>query len=154
MTIGELLSRLEKESMTMTEISDSLGLHRKTIQRKLKKLGYEYNREKQTWEWPGKEEDQPLNVNVRDLISNKAIDTIPKETAAAVDPNPDPNDDGPDVFDHLLKNKPKKNHKLQRGFYFEPDIIDALDKHVPNKNKSSFVNAAVKQVLKAKGLLK
>jgi ABC-type Zn2+ transport system substrate-binding protein/surface adhesin len=57
-----------------------------------------------------------------------------------------------DEIDNILKND-NKTAKIQKGIYFEPEVAKALDKLVKKKLQSEFVNAAVKKVLKEKGLL-
>lgn len=151
MLIGELLQKLEKQSMS--EVCREIGVNPTTVQRKLKSLGYKWNNSARKWFWDGKEA-QPLDLDITELINkpvNKNVNTPardPKpEKKVAADPA------GHDIFDQLLNPNPNPKRKVQRGFYFDDDVIKALDKNVKSNNKSAFVNESLKQTLKAKGLL-
>lgn len=148
MKVGELLIRLQEQ--TMREVCDDLGVHTSTIQRKLKKLGYEWDNSAKLWFWDH-EEDQPLETEVMDLVTKKG------PAAAKVNVLVNDNDHIDDVvmndaIDQILRND-NKNVKVQKGIYFEPDVARALDRLVKKKKQSELVNAAVRQVLKAKGML-
>lgn len=66
MLVGEFLERL-KHGDTVTGISEALGLHRKTLQRRLKKLGYIWDVELLKWRWTGKEGEEPFHVSLIDM---------------------------------------------------------------------------------------
>ena len=66
MLVGEFLERL-KQGETVTGISEALGLHRKTIQRRLRKLGYNWDAEQLRWRWTGKEGEEPFQVSLIDM---------------------------------------------------------------------------------------
>lgn len=181
MLIGELMKRLEEK--TMREVCDDLGVHTSTVQRKLKELGYEWDNSAKKWLW-NKEEEQPLNVNLGDMIKKPGKSTKPVKKAKNKNENTNTNVNNPNdsnnndhdsvqkdknktvivsrnvsdvvqlnIFDEILETK-NKNVKVQKGIYFEPEVAKALDKLVKKKMQSEFVNEAVKQILKAKGLLK
>jgi hypothetical protein len=161
MLIGELMNELESRSMK--EVCEDLGVSPTTVQRKLKKLGYEWDNSEKVWLWKH-EEAAPDDTNLMDIINkpgegkpvNKAANNPDNNKTIKQDPhdNPNPNNNPVDVFDKLINPERKINAKVQRGFYFDPDVIKALDRNVKSKYKSEFVNEALKRVLKEKGLLK
>ncbi|PAE74493.1 hypothetical protein [Bacillus velezensis] len=57
-----------------------------------------------------------------------------------------------DDIDNIINNNNNNDH-VQLGIYFEPAVVKALKPLGKKKLKSKFVNAAVKQVLKDKGML-
>ncbi|WP_265210324.1 hypothetical protein, partial [Bacillus amyloliquefaciens] len=57
-----------------------------------------------------------------------------------------------DDIDDIINNNNNNDH-VQLGIYFEPAVVKALKPLGKKKLKSKFVNAAVKQVLKDKGML-
>lgn len=64
--VGDFLERVLRGE-TVTGISEALGLHRKTLQRRLRKLGYTWDGEKLRWRWTGKEGQEPLHVSLIDM---------------------------------------------------------------------------------------
>lgn len=58
--VNDVLERLDNEPMK--QIADELGINAKTIQRQLKRFGYEFNKDNRKWEWnheteaPGEED--------------------------------------------------------------------------------------------------
>lgn len=60
MLVGEFLDRLERGE-TVTSISETLGVHRKTLQRRLRKLGYAWDADRLKWRWEGEEDEEPRN---------------------------------------------------------------------------------------------
>lgn len=57
----------------MTQICDQLGIHRRTISRRLNHLGYQYNKEQKRWKWSGKGEEPLLLQITDDLNTSKVI---------------------------------------------------------------------------------
>lgn len=49
MKVNDVLERLEDQPMI--QIAKELGVHAKTIQRQLKRFGYEFNKDIRKWEW-------------------------------------------------------------------------------------------------------
>ncbi|KMN56374.1 hypothetical protein [Bacillus sp. LK7] len=91
-------------------------------------------------------------------------DRIKSPTAAFFDQYKDSEDDNNinhnnnhdhnnnDDIDDIINNNNNNDH-VQLGIYFEPAVVKALKPLGKKKLKSKFVNAAVKQVLKDKGML-
>lgn len=164
MKVQEVLQRLD-EGEKMKQIAESVDLNPSTVQRKLKKLGYEWDNSAKVWNWKG-QGDQPLEQDLSELVRPKKDNkkAQPKKEHNNVVEMQSTHDqvnhaaanDNVDVFDRILNTKKKDHQKLQRGIYFDPAVAEALDKAFNNKSKgakSEFVNEAVKQVLKAKNLL-
>ncbi|MED4518152.1 hypothetical protein P9247_19275 [Bacillus subtilis] len=80
--------------------------------------------------------DDENNTNPSNIIQNDNV----------IDNNID-ND-----IDNIINNNRINDH-VQIGIYFEPAVADALKPLSRKKIQSKFVNAAVKKVLKEKGML-
>ena len=81
--------------------------------------------------------DNDINNQTNNQINNKDNENVNKHD---------------DEIDNILNND-HKTTKVQKGIYFEPEVAKALDKLVKKKRQSEFVNAAVKKIMKEKGLL-
>jgi hypothetical protein len=68
-TVEQLLQRL-LNGESMKEICQTLGIAPSTIQRRLKKLGYEWNNSAKVWEW-NHEKEQPLNIDLIEFTTGK-----------------------------------------------------------------------------------
>ncbi len=66
MTVEEFLERLSRGE-TVTGIGEKLGLHRKTIQRRLKKLGYVWDADRQQWLWKQEKGKEPLHQSLTEV---------------------------------------------------------------------------------------
>ena len=66
MLVGEFLERIQ-HGETVTGMSEALGLHRKTLQRRLRRLGYKWDAEKLRWQWGGEQGEEPLHVSLIDM---------------------------------------------------------------------------------------
>ncbi|RKD23148.1 hypothetical protein BEP19_13095 [Ammoniphilus oxalaticus] len=66
MLVGEFLNRIQ-QGETVTGISEALGLHRKTLQRRLRRLGYKWDSDNLRWRWDGKEGSEPLHMSLVDM---------------------------------------------------------------------------------------
>lgn len=164
MLIGELLELTKKKPLN--EIAkEHLEIGERYARMALKSAGCYNISGKRGWYYEG--DPSVLDRPIYDFAPNKGNKPKSKKTSKpALDPEVEKeklkefavelasNHKKRDIFDTLLNPKPNTKVKPQRGFYFDPEVIDALDKYVPNKNKSEFVNEAVKRILKEKGLLK
>ncbi|WP_134702617.1 helix-turn-helix domain-containing protein [Ammoniphilus sp. YIM 78166] len=72
MLLEELLLRLN-QGESMTQICDQLGIHRRTISRRLNHLGYLYDKEQKRWKWSRKGEEPLLLQITDDLTTSKVI---------------------------------------------------------------------------------
>ncbi|MCM3655507.1 hypothetical protein [Metabacillus litoralis] len=58
-----------------------------------------------------------------------------------------------DSIDLLLAGKKAHSKRVYRGFYFDEDILNIIDR-IPKSYKSQLVNEALRKIFKDKGLLK
>ncbi|MBU2661808.1 MULTISPECIES: hypothetical protein [Bacillus] len=84
--------------------------------------------------------DDKNNTNPSNIIQNDNV----------INNNIDNNIDND--IDNIINNNRINDH-VQIGIYFEPAVADALKPLSRKKIQSKFVNAAVKKVLKEKGML-
>lgn len=66
MKVGEFLERLNRGE-TVTGMGEKLGLHRKTLQRRLKKLGYVWDADRQQWLWEEEKGREPLHQSLTEV---------------------------------------------------------------------------------------
>ncbi|MBZ5753736.1 MULTISPECIES: hypothetical protein [Metabacillus] len=57
-----------------------------------------------------------------------------------------------DSIDMLLAGKKVHSKRVYRGFYFDEDILNIIDR-VPKNYKSELVNESLRKIFKDKGLL-
>lgn len=62
MNVGEVLKRLENGEK-LKDIGDSIGVSPRTMQRRMKKIGYVWNNSVNRWEWSGPD-PQPLEMEI------------------------------------------------------------------------------------------
>jgi hypothetical protein len=148
LTIGERAARDALKAAGCYNISGKRGWYFEGDESILKQSIYDFASVKK----PKAKKDN-IVVNVHDNIPENTVVVDPEpvpdlvvDHAAAIDLNDD--------IDQILKDDNRnKVNKIQKGIYFEPEVARALDKLVKKKKQSELVNAAVRQVLKAKGLL-
>lgn len=157
MLIGELLE-LTKERPLNEIAKDKLTIGERYARNALKAAGCFPISGKRGWHYEG--DPSVLERSIYEFAPNKKSNPVNKpvnnpkpKDKPAVKQDPVHKTESQDLFDQLLNPKPDPNSKIQRGFYFDPKVIKALDKNVKSKYKSEFVNAALERVLKEKGLL-
>ncbi|MDP1471872.1 hypothetical protein Q8G32_28955 [Priestia megaterium] len=101
MLIGEMLTKIMKKETTIEEIATMYSVTNQTIQRKIKKLGYEWDKKKAIYTYTGKP-PQPLNVDFSTLF--RKIPAVSK-----------------DVMQPKSKNKKKESIRNSTS-----DVVDVL----------------------------
>ncbi|WP_164984998.1 hypothetical protein [Ammoniphilus sp. CFH 90114] len=71
MLIGELFQKLAGGE-SMTTICDRLGIHRRTISRRLNHLGYQYDKDKKQWLWRGAGEE-PVTLTITEDLNTANV---------------------------------------------------------------------------------
>lgn len=152
MLIGEILTKIMKEEMTIKEVATIYSVTPQTIQRKIKKLGYEWDKKKSDYKYIGKL-PQPLDVDFSTLfrktptIATNLVQLKSKKKRVG-------RNSTSDVVDVLLAGtKPQQSKRVYQGFYFDKDILSIINS-VPKNYKSELINEALRKVFKEKGLLK
>ncbi|MFJ7756497.1 transposase family protein [Peribacillus muralis] len=165
MLVKELINKIESKEMTIKEIANHYHVSDRTIQNKIKRLGYEWDSKNASYNYVGVE-SEPLEVDFNTLFDNKQNpskkvaksevikgekEVASTSTASKKIVNQKQITSEYDAIDMLLDSKPKAK-KVYRGFYFDEDVISIIDS-VDNRKKSELVNQALRKVFKDKGLL-
>ncbi|MDY0944277.1 HTH domain-containing protein [Priestia megaterium] len=127
MLVKEILNKIILNEMTIKELAELYNVSDRTIQSKIKKLGYGWDSKKRIYHYVG---EGPEPVDVDFSISANKVDAI----------------------DILLQNPKDRSRRVYRGFYFDDDVLNIIDR-VPKSYKSELVNEALRKVFKEKRLL-
>jgi hypothetical protein len=168
MLIKEILNKIMVKELTIKELADRYDVSTRTIQLKIKKLGYEWDSKQSIYRYIG-EDPEPLDLDFSTLISKNS--TIPleqkqtnSEVAASVSYVNESESTSAsyskasttaskvDAIDLLLQHPQKRSKRVYRGFYFDDDVLSIIDR-VPKSYKSELINEALRKVFKEKGLL-
>ncbi|MGV7002695.1 HTH domain-containing protein [Priestia megaterium] len=153
MLIGEMLTKITKEEMTIKELATMYGVTTQTIQRKIKKLGYEWDKKKSIYKYIAKS-PQPLDIDFSTLFRKRTI--INKNLSELKEKNKKKGivrNSTSDVVDVLLAGTKPPSKRVYQGFYFDKDVLSIINS-VPKNYKSELINEALRKVFKEKGLLK
>ncbi|WP_375347253.1 hypothetical protein ACEWPB_28035 (plasmid) [Priestia megaterium] len=153
MLIGEMLTKIMQEEMTIKELATMYSVTTQTIQRKFKKLGYEWDNKKSIYKYTGKS-PQPLDVDFSTLF--RKTPTISKDLSHLKGKNKKKGigrNSTSDVVDVLLAGTKPPSKRVYQGFYFDKDVLSIINS-VPKNYKSELINEALRKVFKEKGLLK
>ncbi|MFE4047705.1 MULTISPECIES: hypothetical protein [unclassified Priestia] len=168
MLVKKMLNGIMMKEITIKELADQYNVSTRTIQLRIKKLGYEWDSKQSIYRYVG-EEPEPLEVDFNTLISkNSKVPAEQKQTtseiAASIShvnesesnsasfPKASTNASKVDAIDILLQNSKDRSKRVYRGFYFDDDVLSIIDQ-VPKSYKSELVNEALRKVFKEKGLL-
>ncbi|MGG0533440.1 HTH domain-containing protein [Priestia aryabhattai] len=168
MLVKKMLNGIMMKEITIKELADQYDVSTRTIQTKIKKLGYEWDSKKSIYRYVG-EDTEPLDLDFSTLISKNSI--IPaeqklanSEVAASISylneseststssSKASTNDSKVDAIDLLLQSPKDRSKRVYRGFYFDDDVLGIIDR-VPKSYKSELVNEALRKVFKEKGLI-
>ncbi|MCR8867336.1 helix-turn-helix domain-containing protein [Priestia megaterium] len=168
MLVKKMLNGIMMKEITIKELADQYNVSTRTIQLRIKKLGYEWDSKQSIYRYVGKE-PEPLEVDFNTLISkNSKVPAEQKQTtseiAASIShvnesestsasfPKASTSASKVDAIDILLQNSKDRSKRVYRGFYFDDDVLSIIDQ-VPKSYKSELVNEALRKVFKEKGLL-
>ncbi|MEG8980467.1 HTH domain-containing protein [Priestia megaterium] len=165
MLVKKMLSGIMMKEITIKELADQYDVSTRTIQSKIKKLGYVWDSKESIYRYVG-EESEPLEVDFSTLISkNSKMPAEQKQTKSElaasisyVDESASTLKDSTnvtskvDAIDILLQNPKDRSKRVYRGFYFDDDVLSIIDR-VPKSYKSELVNEALRKVFIEKGLL-
>ena len=155
MLVKDVIKGMEAGTITGKQLAEKYAISTRTISKKIKQLGYLYDNTNKTYTYTGDDLETAENTDFGALFRQnirlyaditppvpkpiKPIKPKPKETAPALD-----------AIDKLLmpvKDKPKR---IYRGYYFDADLLNIIDK---SDNKSALINECIRAVFKQKGLL-
>ncbi|MED4029660.1 hypothetical protein P4672_25840 [Priestia megaterium] len=141
MLVKEMLNKIIVKEITIKELADTYDVSTRTIQLKIKKLGYEWDSKQSIYRYVGKD-PEPLDLDFSTLISKtNKMPAEQKQSNSEVD-----------AIDILLENPKDRSKRVYRGFYFDDDVLSIIDR-IPKNYKSELVNEALRKVFKEKGLL-
>ena len=168
MLVKKMLNGIMMKEITIKELADQYDVSTRTIQLRIKKLGYEWDSKQGIYRYVGGE-PEPLEVDFNTLISknskapaeqNQANSEVAastsylneSESTSASFSKASTNDSKVDAIDLLLQSPKDRSKRVYRGFYFDDDVLSIIDR-VPKSYKSELVNEALRKVFKEKGLI-
>jgi hypothetical protein len=168
MLVKEILNKIMVKELTIKELADRYDVSTRTIQLKIKKLGYEWDSKQSIYRYVG-EDPEPLDLDFSTLISkNSTMPVEQKQTNSEVAASISHVNESEsistsflkastssskiDAIDLLLQSQKDRSKRVYRGFYFDDDVLSIIDR-VPKSYKSELVNEALRKVFKEKGLL-
>ncbi|MGE1115032.1 HTH domain-containing protein [Priestia megaterium] len=146
MLVGELINKVTNKEITIRELAKLYHVTDQTIQRKIKKLGYSWDKKKEVYKYVGKS-PQPVNIDFSTLFRKKQTVTNDLRKNKVI-----PRNSSSDVIDVLLIGTKASSKRVYQGFYFDKDILSIINS-VPKSYKSELINEALRKVFKEKGLL-
>lgn len=164
MLVKEILNKIMAKELTIKELADTYDVSTRTIQLKIKKLGYEWDNKQSMYSYVGKDQE-PLDLDFSTLISKNS--TMPGKQKLAtsevtastsyVDESESTSTSSSkastvDAIDLLLQSPKDRSKRVYRGFYFDNDVLSIIER-VPKSYKSELINEALRKVFKEKGLL-
>ncbi|MGE1115800.1 HTH domain-containing protein [Priestia megaterium] len=168
MLVKEILNKIMLKELTIKELAETYDVSTRTVQLKIKKLGYEWDSKQSIYRYVGKD-PEPLDLDFSTLISKNSIMPVVQkqandEVAASVSYINESESTSAsvskasttaskvDAIDLLLQHPQKRSKRVYRGFYFDDDVLSIIDR-VPKSYKSELINEALRKVFKEKGLL-
>ena len=163
MLVNEIIHKIMVKEMTIKELAELYGVSDRTIQLKIKKLGYEWDSKQSVYNYVG-ESPEPSDVDFSTLFGNnnasmgeinksKISSTRTSETKGkSKAESASTSNDEMDSIDMLLAGKKTHNKRVYRGFYFDEDILNIIGR-VPKNYKSELVNESLRKIFKDKRLL-
>jgi len=163
-----MLNGIMMKEITIKELADQYDVSTRTIQLRIKKLGYEWDNKQSIYRYVG-EEPEPLEVDFNTIISKTNKMPVEQkqtnsEIAASIsylNESESTSDSVSkasttiskvDAIDLLLQSPKDRSKRVYRGFYFDDDVLSIIDR-VPKSYKSELVNEALRKVFKEKGLI-
>lgn len=167
LTVKDVIAGVNNRELKIQEIADGFNCSDRTVQGKIKKVGYIWDAKASTYVFTGNNENDVLNVKFASLFGNnnntrrastatkknvkataKAPAKATKATAGAR--NTAGQGDEPDYIDLLLSGAKPNNKRVYRGYYYDRDVLSVLDKA---SNKSELINHILRETFKERGLL-
>lgn len=165
MLVKDIINKIESKEMTIKQLAESYGKSDRTIQSKIKKLGYEWDSKNVKYNYVGND-PEPLEVDFDSLFDSNSNASKRKAKSEIVKSKKEVSSTATtdnklaksnqkqsdfDMIDMLLAND-TQSKRTYRGFYFDEDVLSIIDS-VDKRKKSELVNQALRKVFKDKGLL-
>lgn len=150
MNMMEIVEKLNTKEATTKSIAEEIGVNQSTVQRRLNKAGYIFNKETEVWELQT-ESGEPNEIVIASTSKMEKKKTMTNTSNHAnVEANKNTTRKGNAMVSDIKaliqgtnKDTPKKVYK---GLYLDPDIALFLD-NVQHGNKSEIVNRILRQYL-------
>lgn len=170
MTVSEIIENISKGQLKVKDVAEAFGKSDRTVQTKIKKLGYKWDAKLATYTPTGDtyshENDskvfaelfdaspirkaQEASQKVRQKVQ-KEVQQSSKEIASTKENTSNKKEKKSfDAIDSILSGK--QQSRVQRAYYIDQDLADIIDK-VEGKQKSSLVNECIRRVFQEKGIL-
>ncbi|MEH7510180.1 HTH domain-containing protein, partial [Priestia megaterium] len=135
MLVKKMLNGIMMKEITIKELADQYGVSTRTIQLKIKKLGYEWDSKQSIYRYVG-EEPEPLEVDFNTLVSkNSKVLVEQKQTTSEIEASISNINESEststskvDAIDILLQNPKDRSKRIYRGFYFDDDVLSIIDR--------------------------
>lgn len=169
MLVNNLIKSIENKEISIKEVADLFASSERTIQKKIKALGFNWDYKLAKYSFIGTAEQQSMvEFLTLDKVFNKGAnqksastkiikkdvekDSLIKNNIAIKDTSVGKSfgASGMDKIDVLLSGK--KSSKKYIGFYAEDDVASVLDS-IEGRIKSELINECLRVVFKSKGLL-
>lgn len=141
MNVKQVIEGIVKREYTINDIAELYGVSDRTVQSKIKKLGYVWNAKEKYYAYNGKENEKELwSIDFGTLLGAKKQKLLEESIS-----------EREDVIDLLLKSNGAKD-KVYRGYYIDSDVLAVIER-AGSGNKSELVNECLRKVFREKGLL-
>lgn len=177
MLVVDVISAIESNNTSIKELSKQHNVSDRTIQSKIKKLGFKWIPTERRYEFVGDDLEKTNAVKWESLFLPVNTRTQNKPIKAQIEENQNDSNsestsilkvkenqktiarkvvvnqkhDEIDSIDRILAGKEGAGRKY-RGFYFDSDVLSIIDS-VSGGKKSELVNECLRRVFKEKGLL-
>lgn len=135
LTVSEVMDNIAKGKIKVEDVAKAVGRSKRTVQSKIKNLGYQWNSKNRLYE-PVLES---YNSELDTMIFNNLFDRIQIESLVV-----------PDKIDFIISDN--ESERVQRAYHIDSDLVEIMDK-ISFKQKSNLVNECLRKVFKEKGLL-
>lgn len=170
MLVKDIINAIHNKETTIKKLAQQFNVSDRTVQSKIKALGFIWNSKEAHYEYIGDNEEEVLNTDFESLFNKN--NTSQKKVAKIVKSNKDTKGakntqraEGEgypqqtagkgkalDKISILLSETTTQNKRHYRGFYFDEDVLAVID-NVKSGNKSELINEVLRQTFKERGLL-
>lgn len=156
MLVRDLVKAIANKELKVKDIAESYGTSDRTIQSKIKKLGFIWGSKERSYNFIG-DDVSVYDLTIDDVFKSNSVSVegnkVTKEIKKDIEIKPETKSKiASDNIDKILAGKKLKAKKEYRGFYFDDDVLAIIDS-VNSGAKSELVNECLRKVFKDKGLL-
>lgn len=134
MNIDDLVRKINNEELTTAGIAKDKKVSVRTIQNRIRKQGFIYDKSAKIWTKEG--DSGVVNTNTA-----YEVETVASKPVTS------------DMIDQLLNAKPKElKNRTFKGFYYDSDVLSVIDS-LPTGKRSDLINEVLREVFKERGRL-